>query len=142
MTWKSGSSRVAPGKSSLHSSCEGELGIALESLQGKYTSSRVVSRNSVFLSSGNRDLGVEFKFHPVVSPRLEWEQRTPISSRVATGSSWSPLSVLKGVKLLWSLSEDLVLLSRPCRKRRASFRNDESLGFFELRRDLWGFSRY
>ena len=130
MTWKSGSSRVAPGKSSLHSSCEGELGIALESLQGKYTSSRVVSRNSVFLSSGNRDLGVEFKFHPVVSPRLEWEQRTPISSRVATGSSWSPLSILKGVKLLWSLREDLVLLSRPCRKRRASFRNDVGISWF------------
>ena len=30
-----GASRVAPGKSNLHSSCEGELGIALESLQGK-----------------------------------------------------------------------------------------------------------
>ena len=30
-----GTSRVALGKSNLHSSCEGELGIALESLQGK-----------------------------------------------------------------------------------------------------------
>ena len=30
-----GASRVAPGKSNLHLSCEGELGIALESLQGK-----------------------------------------------------------------------------------------------------------
>ena len=28
-------SRVNPGKSNLHSSCEGEQGIALESLQGK-----------------------------------------------------------------------------------------------------------
>ena len=30
-----GASRVAPGKSNLHSCCEGELSIALESLQGK-----------------------------------------------------------------------------------------------------------
>ena len=30
-----GPSRGAPGTSNLHSSCEGELGIALESLQGK-----------------------------------------------------------------------------------------------------------
>ena len=30
-----GASRVYPGKSNLHSSCEGELGIALKSLQGK-----------------------------------------------------------------------------------------------------------
>ena len=30
-----GASRVVPGKSNLHSSCEGELGIAVESLQGK-----------------------------------------------------------------------------------------------------------
>ena len=30
-----GASHVAPGKSGLHSSCERELGIPLESLQGK-----------------------------------------------------------------------------------------------------------
>ena len=30
---------------------------------------------------------------------LEWKQRIPLSSRVAMGMSWSPLSGLKGVKL-------------------------------------------
>ena len=30
-----GASRVNPGKSNHHSSCEGQMGIALESLQGK-----------------------------------------------------------------------------------------------------------
>ena len=30
-----GASRIAPGKSNLHSCCEAELGIALKSLQGK-----------------------------------------------------------------------------------------------------------
>ena len=33
-----------------------------------------------------------------VRARLEGKQRTPLSSRVATGVSWSPLSGLKGVK--------------------------------------------
>ena len=33
-----------------------------------------------------------------VRPRLEGKPRTPLSSRVATGISWSPLSGLKGVK--------------------------------------------
>ena len=33
-----------------------------------------------------------------VTPRLEWKQRTPLSSRVATRNSWSPMSGLKGVK--------------------------------------------
>ena len=35
MTGTQEASRVGPGKSYLHSSCEGELGVALESLQGK-----------------------------------------------------------------------------------------------------------
>ena len=38
--------------------------MALESLQGKYTSSGLLSRKSVFLSNGNRDLGVTFTVHP------------------------------------------------------------------------------
>ena len=33
-----------------------------------------------------------------VTPRLEWKQRTPLSSRVGTRNSWSPMSGLKGVK--------------------------------------------
>ena len=33
-----------------------------------------------------------------VRPRLEGKEKTPLSSRVATGISWSPLSGLKGVK--------------------------------------------
>ena len=36
---------VFPGSPIFHLTCEGELGVALESLQGKETSSRLVSRN-------------------------------------------------------------------------------------------------
>ena len=57
-----------------------------------------MSRNSVFLSSGDRDLGVAFKVHLGSQAYLELKQRTLLSSGVATGSSWSPFSGLKGVK--------------------------------------------
>ena len=57
-----------------------------------------MSTNSVFLSSGDRDLRVAFKVHLGSQASLEWKQRTPLSSRVVTGISWSPLSGLKGVK--------------------------------------------
>ena len=40
-----GACLVASGKPNLHSSCEGEPGNALESLQSKWASSRVVYRN-------------------------------------------------------------------------------------------------
>ena len=36
-----GASRVAPGKSSLHSSCDGKRGIALESRQGNRASRHI-----------------------------------------------------------------------------------------------------
>ena len=52
----------------------------------------------MFLSRGDWDLGVAFQTHPGVRRRLEGKQRTSLSSRVATGISWSPLSGLKGVK--------------------------------------------
>ena len=52
---------IASGKSGLISSCNGHLGIPHKSLQGKYSSDRLVSINSVYLSNGDRDLQVAFK---------------------------------------------------------------------------------
>ena len=56
----------------------------------------------MFLSSGDRDLGVAFKIHlgsqAFHSVSFEWKQRTPLSSLATTGISWRPLSGLKGVK--------------------------------------------
>ena len=57
-------SRAAPGKSGLHARGEGERVLALESRDPRG-----------------------------VRPRLEGKSRTPLSSRVATRVSWSPLSV-------------------------------------------------
>ena len=49
-----GASRVAPGKSSHHSSCEGELGIALDMVQGNLASRHVERGISWSLSSWGR----------------------------------------------------------------------------------------
>ena len=43
-------------------------------------------------------MGLHFRLTRGVRYHLERKERTPLSSRVATGISWSPLSSLKGVK--------------------------------------------
>ena len=53
---------VASGKSSLHASCEGPLGIPRQSLPGPRSSSGVEARTSGFLSSADMDLGVPLEF--------------------------------------------------------------------------------
>ena len=50
--------RVASGKSSLHVSCEGPLGIPLQSVPRPRSSSGVEARTSGFLSRADIDLGV------------------------------------------------------------------------------------
>ena len=49
----------------------------------------------MFHSRGDRDLGVAFQTHPGSQASSRGKQRTPLSSRVATRVSWSPLSGLK-----------------------------------------------
>ena len=62
--------------------------------------SRGTTRISGSLSCGAREVRSPCAWLPRgVRPRLEGKPRTPLSSRVATGISWSPLSGLKGVKL-------------------------------------------
>ena len=52
----------------------------------------------MFLSRDDWELEVAFQTPPGVRRRLEGKQRPSLSSRVATGISWSPLSRLKGVQ--------------------------------------------
>ena len=89
---------LALGSPIFHSSGQGKLGVALESLQGQRDLIQACVQDRIFLSREDSDLGLEFQTHPGVRPRLEGKQRTPLSSRVATRISWSPLSGLKGVK--------------------------------------------
>ena len=52
----------------------------------------------MFVSRGDRDLGVAFLMHPGSQSLSRGEAKDSAPSRVATGISWSPLSGLKGVK--------------------------------------------
>ena len=66
--------------------------------EGKRDPSKACVQDLMFMSRLDRNLGVAFQTHLGVRPRLEGKQRTPLSSRVATRVSWSPLSGLKGGK--------------------------------------------
>ena len=55
---------------------------------------------------------------------LEWKQRSPLCSRVATGISGSSLGGLKGVKPPEAFGERPRDWSRPCRRRRPSSLDD------------------
>ena len=100
----------------------------------------------MFLPRGDQGLGIALQAHPGnqashsrltrgVRPRLEWKQRTPLSSRVATGISWSPLSGLKGVRPPAKFGER----TRDCSPGHAGKEGPHlemmgsSRGFFELR---------
>ena len=55
---------LAQGAPIFYSSCEGELGIALESLQGKRDLISACIQDLMFFSRGDRDLEVAFQTHP------------------------------------------------------------------------------
>ena len=104
-----------------------------------------MSINSVFLSSGERDLKVVFKLHPrnQAWSRVEAKNSAFLSS--CDGYLLEPIEWPKGSQASYGvLREDSGLLFRPCRKRKASCRDDGGIScffFFELWPDVWGFSR-
>ena len=76
-----GPALVASGKSSLHASFEGPLGIPLQPLAGQTVSSELEAGTSVFLSSANLRSVFLWSFHWRVRPRLLWRHASPLSSR-------------------------------------------------------------
>ena len=134
---------LAQGSPIFHSSCKGELGIALESLQGKLTSSMLVSRSQCSSPGETGISGLYSRLTWRVRPGPEWNQRTPLSSRVATGISWSPLSSLKGVKPPVEFGER----TRDCSLGHAGNEGPhfemtwESRGLSRAAAPAWGFSR-
>ena len=91
-------------------------------------------RNSVFLSSGDRDLGVAFKVHlgSHVSFQVE-AKNSALLSRYA-GYLLEPIYWPKGSQASCGfLRGDSGLFSRPCRKRRASSNNDGRITWILLR---------
>ena len=102
-----------------------------------------MSRNSVFLSSGDRDLGVAFKVHPGILASSHNEAKNSalflschrylLDLIEWTKGSQASCGVLRG---------DSGLFSRLCRKRRASSLNDEGISwFFSSCGTMCGFSR-
>ena len=74
---------LAQGSPVFHSSCEGELGIALESLQEKRDLIQACVQDLMFLSRGDRDLRFTYQTHPrsQASPRGEGKDPALLSSR-------------------------------------------------------------
>ena len=121
---------LAQGSPIFNSSCEGELGIAHESLYGKRDLILACVQDLMFLSRGDRDLGVAFQTHPgsQASSRGEANDSTLLSSR--DGYLLEPTEWPTGSQAscgFWR--EDSVLLSRPCRKRRPSSRDDRGISW-------------
>ena len=80
---------IASGNSSLHASCEGRLGIPLQSVPGPRSSSGAEATTSGFLSSDDMDLGVP----------LEFPQGSQASSHVETWKSTHLSSWKSNVRL-------------------------------------------
>ena len=141
-----GASHVVSGKSGILSSCEGPLGIPLQSVQGHRASSRVEARTSGFLSSSDMDLGVP----------MEFQQGSQASSRVETWNSTSLSRFQRGVRLPveWTqgsgafsrgatglshlpcvLSRSSGFQSSQCRGIRLIWSGWGNWGLFELRHD-------
>ena len=95
----------------------------------------------MFLSREGRYLGVAVQAPPGSQASSQGEARTPLSSRVATRVSWSPLSGLKGVQPSLPFGERTRHCSPGQQEKKAlSSRGQGRLrGFLELRRP-WGFS--
>ena len=91
-----------------------------------------MSRNYVFLSSGERDLGVAFKNHPESQAQSQVEAKNSALLSSCDGYLLEPIEWPKGSQASSGvLTEDSGLLSRPCRKGRASSPDEgESHGFF------------
>ena len=80
---------MAPGKSSLHSSCEGERGIALQSWQGNQASRLVEERISSSFSSCRRKPCSPLTFDSDLRELLmvPWESRNTVELGVASRDS-------------------------------------------------------
>ena len=106
-------------------SCEGKLGVLLESLQGQRDLIEACVQDLIFLSREDRDLGFPFQtpLGSQASPRGEAEDSAFLSSRdtdLLEPNEWT--QGCRASSSVWR--EDSGLLSRPGRKRRPSARED------------------
>ena len=144
--------RFASGKSTHHLSCEGPLGIPLQSVQGHMASSRVEAGTSGFLSSSDMDLGVPMEFQQGIRPRLVWRLGTPLPSRdfkeVSGFLSSGPRHLGLFLEVPWDCHTSLCVLSQSsgfkssqCRGIRLIWSGWGNRGLFQLRYVSWGCTR-
>ena len=81
---------LALGSPIFNSSCDGKLGVLLESLQGQRDLIEACVQDLIFLSREDRDHGFPFQTPPGGQDSPGGEAKTPLSSQVATRISWSP----------------------------------------------------
>ena len=121
---------MALGSPIFNSSCDGKLGVLLESLQGQRDLIEACVQDLIFLSREDRDLGFPFQTPPgsQASPRGEAEDSTFLSSRdtdLLEPNEWT--QGCRASSSVWR--EDSGLLSRSGRKRRPSSRDDGGISW-------------
>ena len=85
----------------------------------------------MFVSRGDRDLGVAFLMHPGSQSLSRGEAKDSTLLSSCDGYLLEPTEWPKGSQASCGvLREDSGLLSRPCRKRRASSHNDGRISWF------------
>ena len=116
---------LALGSPIFNSSCDGKLGVLLESLQGQRDLIEACVQDLIFLSREDRDPGFPFQTPPGSQdwPGGEAKDSAFLSSRDT--DLLEPTEWTQGCRASSSVwREDSGLLSRPGRKRRPSSRDD------------------
>ena len=124
---------LSQGSPIFHSSCEGELGVALESLQGIRDLIYSCVQDLMFLSRGDRELGVTLQTHPGSQSSYQGVAKNSALLSSHDGYLLEPTERPKGSQAssgVWR--EDSGLLIRPCRKRRPSSRDDGGVSWVFL----------
>ena len=112
------------------SSVPGILQARILDLQGIFPTQ---VQDLMFLSKGHRDLRFAFQTHPGSQASCQREERTPLSFRVATGTSWSPLC---GLKVKYLIRPNIALDARKAvaKTTRMALVSDDGSG---TRNSVW-----
>ena len=109
----------AQGSPNFHSSCEGELEVALESLQGKRDFIQTCVQDLMFLSREEWDLGVAFQTHLRSQAWYIGEAKNSALLSSPNGYLLSPQSGLRESGLLWSLKRGLEIALQAMQEKKA-----------------------
>ena len=116
---------LAQGSPIFHLKCKRVLGIALELLQGKRELISACVQDLMFLTRGDRDLGVAFQTHLGSQASFRGEAKETGLLLSHDGYLLEPTEWPTGSQASYGVwREDSGLLSWPCRKRSPSSRDD------------------